>query len=183
MKITYFGDILLRKEAEAVKQADIKSEEIKALIENMRTYLSSKKMGVGLAAPQIGRSIALAIIDIKPTENRPNTKKYDLVIINPEIIETYGRKTQLWEGCISAGPLKGSLFAKVPRYKKIKLKYFDEESKLHEKMFEGLIAHVIQHEVDHLNGVLFVDKVKDTKSYATYEEYLKIIKKQPNKQK
>lgn len=183
MKITYFGDPLLRQKAEVVSQDDIKSEKIKILIENMRTYLNTKKIGVGLAAPQIGNGIALAIIDIKLTENRPNIKKYDLVIINPEITETFGRKTQLWEGCISAGPLKGGLFAKVPRYKKIKLKYFDQESRLHEKMFEGLIAHVIQHEVDHLNGVLFVDKVKDTKSYATYEEYMKIIKNQPNKQK
>jgi peptide deformylase len=134
-------------------------------------------LGVGLAAPQVGQNIALAIIEIQPTEHRPDVDPFDLVIINPEITETYGYRQQLWEGCISAGSNgKADLFAKVPRYKKVKLRYLDEKGKQHEKIFEGLPAQVVQHEVDHLNGILFVDRVKDTSTYMTYSEYKKLQK-------
>ena len=142
----------------------------------MREFLTSKKLGVGLAAPQVGESITLAIVSIRPLKHRKDVKEFDLTIINPEIVEAFGRKGQQWEGCISAGPTKSGLFAEVPRYKKIKLKYTDENGILKNKVFEGLLAHIIQHEVDHLNGVLFVDRVKDKKTFVTYREYLKIVK-------
>lgn len=177
MRVTEFGNPLLRLKTNDLNDFDIKSAKIQQLIKDMKLYLEDKKMGVGLAAPQIGESLSLAIIQIKPTKTRPEADKFDLVIINPQITQTYGRKNQLWEGCISAGPLKSGLFAKVSRYKKIKLKYVDENSKSQEKIFEGLAAHVIQHEVDHLNGILFVDRVKDRKSFSTYKEYLNSIKK------
>ena len=143
----------------------------------MQAFILSKKMGVGLAAPQAGKSLALAVICIRPVKHRKEVKEFDLVIINPHVTKTYGRKIQQWEGCISGGPLKSGLFAKVPRYEKIELKYSDANGRRQQKTFEGLPAHVIQHEVDHLNGLLFVDRVKDTKTYITYNEYLKMIKK------
>lgn len=176
MKITEFGNPLLRLKAKELNDFDIKSNEIQQLIKDMKLYLEDKKMGVGLAAPQIGKSLSLAVINIKPTKTRPEAANFSLVIMNPLITQTYGKRAQLWEGCISAGPLKSGLFAQVPRYKKIKLKYVDENSKSQEKIFEGLVAHVVQHEVDHLNGILFVDKVKDKKSFSTYKEYLNSVK-------
>jgi peptide deformylase len=78
----------------------------------------------------------------------------------------------MWEGCISFG----DPFAKAERYKKVKIKWQDEKAKIHEKYFEGILAHVLQHEIDHLNGVLFVDRVKDTTSYVTESEYKKLVK-------
>lgn len=147
----------------------------------MHYTLSTLKLGIGLAAPQVGEGIALSLIAIQSTEHRPEVEPFDLVIINPEISQTFGRKKHLWEGCISAGAGRAGLFAKVPRYPKIKLKYLDEKGVQRHKIFTDLPAHVIQHEVDHLNGILFVDKVKDTTSYMTYREYVKHLGKKSSK--
>lgn len=177
MKITKFGNPILRQKSAQLTTKDIRSPKIQKLIKDIQAFILSKKMGVGLAAPQTGKSLALAVICIRPVKHRKEVKEFDLVIINPQITKTYGRKIQQWEGCISGGPQKSGLFAKVPRYKKIELKYSDEKGRWQQKIFEGLAAHVIQHEVDHLNGLLFVDRVKDTKTYISYNEYLKMTKK------
>ena len=176
MKVTEFGNPILRQKAEELALKDIKSQKTADLITQMRNFIVSKKMGVGLAAPQIGEPRALAVICVRPTKHRKNIPEFDLVIINPYITKSFGRKIQQWEGCISAGPLKSGLFAKVPRYKKVEIKYYDEKGHQQQKIFEGLPAQIIQHEIDHLNGVLFVDKVKDTKTYITYSEYLKLAR-------
>lgn len=180
MKISEFGNPVLRTVAKKVSIAEIKSDKIQKLILDMAEFLDSKKHGVGLAAPQIGKSLAVAIILIRPTPNRPDEKKIKLTLINPEIITNFGRRKQMWEGCLSSGPINSSLFAKVPRYKKIKLKYQDEKGVKREKIFEGLPAQVIQHEVDHLNGKLYVDRVKDTETYITFKEYMKLVKAKAN---
>jgi peptide deformylase len=178
---TQFGNPILRATAKKVAVEDMSSKRIQQLIARMRHTLINKKLGVGIAAPQVGQGLALAVIAIRPTAHRPHVKKFDLVIINPEITAGIGRKQAMWEGCISSGPEKTGLFAKVPRYKEVKLRYYDEQGKLHHKHFKSLAAQVIQHEVDHLNGVLFVDHVKDPTTYMTYAEYKKRIvkKKQP----
>lgn len=177
LKVCEFGNPNLRQKSTNLPAKDISTVRVQKLIKNMQDLLLAKKLGVGLAAPQIGKDLALAVICVRPIKHRKEVEELDLVIINPEITKTYGRRIQQWEGCISGGPLKSGLFAKVPRYKKIGLKYRDEKGKLHNKTFEGLIAHIIQHEVDHLNGILFVDRVKDTKTFVTYGEYLKLAKK------
>ncbi len=143
----------------------------------MKQTLSTLKLGIGLAAPRVGEGIALAVIAIQPTKHRPEVELFDLVIINPAISQTFGRRKQQWEGCISTGPGKTGLFAKVPRYSKISVNFTDEHGRWQQKSFEGLAAHVIQHEVDHLNGILFVDRVKDTSSYMTYREYVRRVVK------
>jgi peptide deformylase len=178
IKICEFGDTVLRQKASDVLVRDIKSQKVQNLIRQMQDFILTKKMGVGLAAPQTGKSLAVAVVCVRSTKHRKDIKEFDLVIINPEITKNYGRRVQQWEGCISGGPLKGGLFAKVPRYKKIELKYQDEKGIPQKKTFEGLPAHVIQHEVDHLNGILFVDRVKDTKTFTTYNEYIKLAKKE-----
>ncbi len=173
-----FGNPILREKAEAIAPGRIGSAEIQELIANMRYTLMEKKLGIGLAAPQVGRSVALAVICIRPTALRPKIEPFDLVIINPEITGRFGRIKTLWEGCISSGAGgKAGLFAQVPHYGQVKVKYYDETGKPHHKMFKDLPAQVIQHEVDHLNGILFVDKVKDPKTYMTYAEYRKRISK------
>lgn len=177
LKRTEFGNSILRETARKLNKEQILSRKTQSLICDMRYTLSELKLGVGLAAPQVGEAIALAIIVILPTKHRPKVEPFDLVLINPEITETMSRKKQLWEGCISAGAGKAGLFAKVPRYSKIKVKFMDEKGATRHEVFEGLPAQVIQHEVDHLNGVLFVDKVKDTTTYMTYREYVKLITK------
>ena len=175
LKATRFGNPILRTKTNQLTYTEIKSVHIQKLIEDMRYTLLKKKYGVGLAAPQVGESLALSVIGIKPTPNRPNLEPFDTVIINPEIVETYENRKQLWEGCISCGTGNNTLFAQVPRYKKIKLRWLDEQAVKHEEILEDFVAHVAQHEVDHLNGRLFVDRVKDPTTFMMADEYRKRI--------
>jgi peptide deformylase len=179
LTVTRFGNPILRKVARHVSATEITSDKIQTLVADMRYTLTEKKYGVGLAAPQVGKNVALSIIGIKATPNRPNLEPFESVIINPEITKYHGKLAPEWEGCISCGTGDEVLCAQVPRYKKITLRWHDETGKRHHKILDGFAAHVAQHEVDHLNGILFVDKVEDTKTYMTSDEYRKrIVKKQ-----
>lgn len=174
LKKTEFGNPVLRGKIKPVSPQEIISDDIQDLIADMRHTLVKKKYGIGIAAPQVGRDIALSVIHIRPNKTRPDLPKEkwaDLVIINPRIVMSHGNKKPMWEGCISLP----EVFAKVPRYKKIELEYLNEYAKERTKIFEGLLAHVIQHEVDHLNGVLYVDRVKDPSTFMSGPEYRKRI--------
>ncbi len=170
LRKTEFGNPILRSIAKKLSADEILSKEIQQLIQDMYYTLETKKYGVGMAASQVGKSLSISVIDTKPTPTRPDIIKTRLTIINPEITKTYGKKVDEWEACISGS----KLYAQVPRYKKVRLKWHDEKAKLREQDFDGFMAHVIQHEVDHLNGILFVDKVKNTESYMTYNEFKKM---------
>lgn len=175
LKATRFGNPILRSKAKRLTLEQIKSEHVQELIEDMRYTLLKKKYGVGIAAPQVGESVALSVIGIKPTPNRPGLEPFEAVIINPEIVEVYGNRKRMWEGCISCGTGSNTLFAQVPRYKKIKLQWLDEEGVRREEILDDFVAHVAQHETDHLNGILFVDRVKDTSTFMMADEYRKRI--------
>lgn len=153
---------------------EIKSQKVQQLVKNMRHTLTEQKLGVGLAAPQVGEPVALSVIAVRPTKHRSEVEPLELVIINPRITKTFGYRKQVWEGCISAG--KSGLFAKTPRYKKVEVEYLDEKGKEHRRIFESLPAQIMQHEIDHLSGVLFMDHVKDTSTYMTLKEYKKTIR-------
>ncbi|MEO8862997.1 MAG: peptide deformylase [Candidatus Saccharimonadales bacterium] len=172
LRRTYFGNPVLRAEAKLLTKAEISTPEVQQLIGDLQHTLKNRAYGVGLAAPQVGSSIALSVIGIKPTPTRKDLKPFELVIINPVIVRTYGNRTGMWEGCISGT----ELYAKAMRYKKIRMRWLDENALEHEQDFSGFVAHVLQHEVDHLHGILFVDKVKDTKTYMTFGEYNRRVK-------
>lgn len=172
LRRTQFGNPILRATSLKVSRKEIVSKTIQSLLKDMRYTLDKKQYGVGLAAPQIGRSLAIAVIGMKPTPTRPNIPKLSMTIINPEIVMHKGKSSGMWEGCIS-GP---DMYGKALRYKRVRLKWLDEKAHPHEKEFEGIVAQVIQHEVDHLSGILFVDRVKDPKTYVTLSEYKKIQK-------
>lgn len=167
-----FGDQILRKKAQRLSLEEIKRDEIQTLLTDMKNTIQAKSMGVGLAAPQVGYSTAVAVIDIKPTELRPNVEPYSAVIINPAY-KGLGRRAAAWEGCLSTGLGDQTLFAKAARYEKIEAEWFDEKGKRHLKQLSGLPAQVFQHETDHINGVLFVDHVEDTSTYTMGDEYRK----------
>lgn len=175
LRATRFGNPILRQPAKRLSKSEILSEQIQTLIEDMRHTLVTKKYGVGLAAPQVGESVALSIIGIKSTPTRPDREPFDMVMINPKIVETFGNRSSMWEGCISCGMGKNILYGKALRYKKVRLNWQDEKGETHVEIFDGLRAHVIQHETDHLNGVLFVDRVYDSKTYMMADEYQKRI--------
>lgn len=174
LELTRFGNPILRMKARGLSVDEIKSDNIRQLIANIRYTNEHKKYGVGLAAPQVGESVALSVIGIKPTPNRPNLERFDQVIINP----SYGgvsRRTGMWEGCMSCGRGDDVLYGKALRYKKIHATWYDEHAKLHEEELSGFVAHVFQHETDHLNGILFVDRVRDSKTFMMADEYRKRI--------
>jgi peptide deformylase len=173
LRRTLFGNPILRQTARRLSGAEILSDEIQQLIHDMQFTLENRQYGVGLAAPQVGQSVALSIIGIKPSPTRPKVTPVKMVIINPKIIMNYGEQTELWEGCISLGNGPDAPYAKVPRYEKVRVAYQDESAQAHERDFNGLLAHILQHEIDHLNGVLFVDSVKDMKTFITRSEFKK----------
>jgi peptide deformylase len=174
LKRTVFGNPMLSAPARRLSEVDINSLKIQTLIDDMRHTLQVKKYGVGLAAPQVGQSVALSVIGIKPTPSRPDAQSEDMVIINPEIVKTYGSRAQKWEGCISFGTSSRDFpYAKTLRWRKVRVRYLDEHGRRHEKDFSGLLAHVLQHEIDHLNGILFTERIKDPKTLMMMSEYKK----------
>jgi peptide deformylase len=170
-----FGDPVLRQKAKRLNQRAIASDKTQKLVADMRHTLSSLELGVGLAAPQVGESLAVVVVTIQPLPHRPIVTPFELVLINPKIVKTFAKPKLLWESCISSGEDRAGLFAKVPRYPKITVQYRDLQGRLHTDTLTGLPAHVVQHEVDHLNGTLFVDRVTDPKTYMTYNEYVKRV--------
>ncbi len=176
LKLRQFGDPVLRVKAQELSVSEIQSDKIQELIADIRYTNETKKYGVGLAAPQVGESVALSVIGIKPTPTRPDLEKFDQVIINPTYVGI-GLRTGMWEGCQSCGKGNNTLYGKALRYKKIRATWYDEMARFHDEELAGFVAHVFQHETDHLNGILFVDKVRDTTTYMLADEYRKRILK------
>lgn len=176
LKLTRFGNPILREVARELSVEEITSEAIQQLIANIRYTNEQKKYGVGLAAPQVGKSVSISVIGIKPTPQRPQLQKFNSVIVNPSY-EGIGKRTSMWEGCQSSGAGKDTLFAKALRYKKIRATWYDEHAEKHFEELEGFVAHVFQHETDHLNGILFIDRVRDTRTFMMADEFRKRIMK------
>ncbi len=131
------------------------SELISNMFETM--YASA---GVGLAAPQVNRPIRLFLVDASPfAEDNPNLQGFKKVFINPRIIEESGEEWVYNEGCLSLPDLHED----VTRKSKVRLQYFDENFQRHDEVFDGMAARIIQHEYDHLEGVLFVDRINPLK--------------------
>ena len=120
--------------------------------------------GIGLAAPQVGQSLRVITIDLMPDE-----KPTPLTLINPEILALSQEQATREEGCLS---LPG-IFDKVPRASKIRVRALGRDGKPFEIEAEGLAAVCIQHEIDHLDGILAIDRVVDTKTICTREEFEK----------
>lgn len=138
---------------------DIDPENYPALsefIENMFETMYNAD-GVGLAAPQVGREDRIFVVDLSPIadEQRPEFKDFKKVFINAHIVERRGEMITLEEGCLSIP----GVHEKVSREDEIRIKYLDEELTPHDEVYTGYAARVIQHEHDHLDGILFVDKV------------------------
>lgn len=164
------NDQVLRRKARDVPVPDIRSARIRSIIANMKKALASQPDGVALAAPQIGESLRIFIVServeelsIKVEERReqqkhisPDAHRY-LVFINPVLTRMSRQKQFMEEGCLSVRWLYG----KVKRSVKATIRARDERGKLFERGASGLMAQAFQHETDHLDGVLFIDKAVD----------------------
>lgn len=149
----------LHEPSRALTKDEILSPEIQKLIEDMIPTMY-KEQGIGLAAPQVGVNVQLCVIgkDAIPEDFLPKDANKDLVLINPSY-ERISRKTALeTEGCLSVPGRQG----KVKRYKQVHVKALDEKGEPIEFNAGGYLAHVAQHETDHLNGTLYIDKAETT---------------------
>jgi peptide deformylase len=163
LPIIAYGDPVLRKKAKEIPQDYPK---LKELIENMWETMYGA-YGVGLAAPQVGLPIRLFMIDTSPfaedeelsTEERKELAGLKKVFINPTILEETGDEWAFSEGCLSIPDIREDVFRKP----EITIEYYDENFKKHTEQYEGLAARVIQHEYDHIEGILFTDKLSSLK--------------------
>jgi peptide deformylase len=147
-----YGSPILRRIAQDIEST---YPDLKQLIDDMFETMHHSD-GIGLAAPQIGLSIRLIVIDASPLEeDEPSMKDFKRVFINAKIIERFGDKKLYKEGCLSIPNLR----EEVEREEKIRIQYLDEHFKSHDEVFEGIPARIIQHEYDHLEGLLFTDRV------------------------
>jgi peptide deformylase len=147
LRITKHGERVLKTACPPVDYEALKAE-LPGLLKSMWSTMNAAR-GVGLAAPQIGRSLRLAIIDV-----RPEGKSDRIVLINPEIVSREGELNDE-EGCLS---LPG-IYSKLKRAAKVRVRALDENGKVWERTGEGLLARAFQHEIDHLDGKLYVDRL------------------------
>lgn len=154
--IVVYGHPTLKKRAVEIDKDYPKLDEI---IENMFETMY-EAVGVGLAAPQINKSIRLMVIDATAyAEDEPKAEGFKKVFINPEIVEESGEEWEFNEACLSVP----GLAEYVTRKPNIRIKYQNEKFESFDEEYDGMLARIIQHEYDHLEGVLFVDKVSSLK--------------------
>ena len=163
LPIVAYGDPVLKRKAQPIDKDYPKLDE---LIKNMWETMYNAH-GVGLAAPQIGLSIRLFVIDASPfaedesldKEEQAALKNFKRVFINPTIIEETGTEWDFNEGCLSIPDVREDVFRKPD----IKINYFDQDFNEHTESLNGLAARVVQHEYDHIEGVLFTDRISNLK--------------------
>ena len=146
--IVMYGDPVLRQKAKEVEQGT----DLKQLIEDMFETMHNAN-GIGLAAPQIGKSIRLFVVDGTILDDEPAMADFKKVFINPVILEQNGLPWEYEEGCLSIPNIR----EKISRLEKLRIRYFDQDWNLLEEEYDGLKARVIQHEYDHIEGKMFVD--------------------------
>ncbi len=146
--IVLYGDPVLKKRARDIEKDEL---DINQLVSDMFETMYSAN-GVGLAAPQIGLSIKLFVIDSTPMEE-DESKGIKKAFINPEILEEVGKEWPFEEGCLSIPGIRED----VDRLQKIKIKYLDEDWNERIDEFDEVVARIIQHEYDHIEGILFTD--------------------------
>jgi peptide deformylase len=168
-EIVQLGSEVLR--LKAVLVADIESSEIKQLINTLQDTLASTQ-GVGIAAPQINESKQVIIIASRPSARYPNAPLMEpTVMINPTFEALSESIEKDWEGCLSIPSIR----ALVPRYKEIKISYTDVTGNKINTKLEGFVARVFQHEFDHLEGKVYLDRVENNQDIFAESEYYKLL--------
>jgi peptide deformylase len=167
-EIVQLGAHVLRQASETVTA--INNPVIHQIISDMKTSLASTQ-GVGLAAPQISQLKRIIIVASRPSTRYPKAPLMEpTVMINPTFKALSEVKEKDWEGCLSIPGIR----ALVPRYKTIKVKYTNEQGDVVEQIFEDFVARVFQHEADHLEGKVYLDRVENSLDIISESEYLKL---------
>jgi len=167
-EIVEIGHPVLRERAREVTPEELRSDEVQRLIDDMIETMRAAD-GAGLAANQIAETLRIAVIEVRPGNPRyPYKPPVPLtVVVNPVIEPLDDELEQINEGCLSVPNLRGE----VPRHVSIRVRYTDREGARHDEVRRGLTAGTFQHELDHLDGTLFVDRVTDPSTLSTWEQF------------
>jgi peptide deformylase len=168
LEIVTVGDPVLRERAREVTAEELRSDAVQRLIDDM---IETKRAaaGAGLAANQVGETLRIAIVEVEPGNPRyPYKPAVPLcVLVNPRLEPVGDATAEINEGCLSVPDLRGT----VDRYEAVRVRYLDRDGGEHDEVRRGLTAGTFQHEVDHLDGILFLDRVRDPATFATWEQF------------
>ncbi|MCI0751886.1 MAG: peptide deformylase [Flammeovirgaceae bacterium] len=152
--IVMYGDPVLRQKAKEIEKGTDLTQLIEDMYETMHTA-----QGIGLAAPQIGKSIRLFVVDGTVLEKEEGMEDFKKAFINPVLVEEVGQPWEFEEGCLSIPNIREN----VSRKAQVRIRYFDENWNQKEESFDGMKARIIQHEYDHIEGKLFIDYLSPLK--------------------
>jgi peptide deformylase len=165
LAIAQLGHPVLRQFAQPI--SDPQDPALQDLIDRLLDKMEQAG-GVGIAAPQVGISQQLVIIASRPTPRYPDAPAMTPIpMLNPQLIDASDDTQKEWEGCLSVPGLRGL----VPRFTAVTVDYLDREGQPQQRTFQGFVARVFQHEYDHLQGVVFVDRVESTHEFMSEQEY------------
>lgn len=165
LKVARMGHPVLRATAQALDRAEIKSARIQKLIDDMMDTMAEYH-GAGLAAPQVHESVRLFVAAVD-TADESEPEAPPIAIINPDITVVGSEAVEDWEGCLSVPDIRGL----VPRAREIKVRGCDRKGERIERRFQDFASRIVQHETDHLDGVLFFDRMRSLGSLTFLEEY------------
>ncbi|MTJ10490.1 peptide deformylase [Anabaena sp. UHCC 0204] len=167
--IIKLGNLVLRQKAIWVE--NIQEEKIQNLIDELIISVAQTN-GVGIAAPQVAASYRLFIVASRPNIRYPHAPEMQpTAMINPQIIAHSSEIVKDWEGCLSVPRIRGL----VPRYQTIEIEYTDRNGNLQKQELTDFVARIFQHEYDHLEGLVFLDRVENNNDLISEEEYQKLV--------
>ncbi|NES18752.1 MAG: peptide deformylase [Symploca sp. SIO3E6] len=169
LEIAQLGNPILRQQAQLVD--NLSDQHLQRLIDELITTVVSQN-GVGIAAPQVSQSYRLFIVASRPNLRYPHAPVMEpTVMLNPRIIAHSQEMVKDWEGCLSIPGIRGL----VPRYRSVEVEYTGRDGQLQQQELTDFVARIFQHEYDHLNGIVFLDRVESTQEMITEQEYLKRV--------
>ena len=166
LKVARIGHPVVRAMARSVGEDELRSAEIQRLIDDMKETMHEYE-GVGLAAPQIHAGLRLAVIEVPASDHRAEQGVPFTVLVNPVITPVGNEKLLGWEGCLSVPDLRGL----VPRFARLRLTALDREGRPWAVEASGFFARVIQHECDHLDGNVYLDRMPDMRTLSFQREF------------
>ena len=169
LPIVRMGDPVLRTPAEPVSPARLSAPDFQRFLDDMVDTMRDAD-GVGLAAPQVAEGLQVFVYEVAGEEGAESADAEAIplrIVINPMVEPESGELVYDWEGCLSIPDLRGL----VPRYPAVRVRGLDRQGRPLDYSASGFEARIVQHEFDHLNGVLFLDRMRDLKSLAFYDEW------------
>jgi len=170
LPITQLGEPVLRKVSRPVRSAT--SPAIRRLVADMIVTMKKAK-GVGIAAPQVGVGRRLFVVAPQPSARYPHAPTMaPVAMINPRLVSHSKETVTGWEGCLSIPGLRG----RVPRYKTVDIEFTGLDGRRYRGQLKNFVARIFQHEFDHINGRVYVDRVPDTRTFITEREYRRRVR-------